>query len=49
MGVILVVAILTGKYSMLASLVFGVVLIPLAGRAWRRDRRRVERAHRLNA
>jgi hypothetical protein len=49
MAVILVVAILTAKYSMLASLVFGVVLIPLADRAWRRDRQRVERAHRLNA
>lgn len=49
MATILVVAIVTGKYSMLAPAVIGVLLLPLVARAWKRDRQRIERAHRLNA
>jgi hypothetical protein len=49
MAIVLVVAIVTGRHSMLAPVVIGVLPLPLAARAWKRDRQRVERAHRLNA
>jgi len=49
MTVVLVVAIVTGRDSLLAPVVIGVLPLPLAARAWKRDRQRVERAHRLNA
>jgi hypothetical protein len=49
MAAVLAVAIVTGKYEMLPTVVIGLVLLPVAARAWKRDRQRVERAHRLNA
>ena len=48
-AVIVVVALVTGKYGMLAPAVVGLMLLPVAARAWKRDRERVESAHRLNA
>lgn len=44
-----IVALVTRKYSMLSSLVFGAILLPLAARAFKRDRQRAERAYRRNA
>jgi hypothetical protein len=44
-----IVALVTRKYEMLGSLVFAVILLPLALRAFKRTRERVEHAYRLNA
>ena len=46
---VVIVALVTQIYSMLTSLIFGVVVLPLAVRAFKRDRQRVEHAYRLNA
>ncbi len=42
------VAVATGRYAMLVPAVTGVALLPVSARMWKRDRKRVERAHQLN-
>jgi hypothetical protein len=46
---ILAASIATGRYEMLVGVTFGLVLLPVAARTWKRDRQRVERARQLNA
>ncbi len=49
MAVIAAVAVATGRYAMLVPAVFGVALLPVSARMWKRDRQRVARAYQLNA
>jgi hypothetical protein len=49
MIVIAAVAVATGRYEMLVPAVTGVALLPVSVRMWEKSRKRVERAHQLNA
>ena len=43
-----IVVVVTRIYGMLSSLVFGLIVLPLAAGAFKRDREHAERAYRLN-
>lgn len=49
LAAVAIVALVTRIYSMFSSLAFGLIVLPLAARAFKRDRQRVEDAYHLNA